>query len=134
MHYNELTVKSSEPPERIFKAGWIPFATEVTRLEVILPQRSEIFNQNFQSFTKRISKVMSIGLDRKERVWKGVSRMDQEPWLQAERIAARGDLWLRRRPVCADCGRPIVQERCLPLEDGGVLCPDCVKDRMVEVE
>ena len=57
-----------------------------------------------------------------------------EPWLEAERIAARADRWLLERPVCCDCGRHIIQERYFPLEDGSPLCPDCVRDRMVEIE
>lgn len=60
--------------------------------------------------------------------------MAEQPWLQAERIAARADRWLLRRPVCEDCGRHIVQDRYFPLEDGTPLCPDCVRDRMVEIE
>lgn len=60
--------------------------------------------------------------------------MAEEPWLQAERVAARSDRWLLRRPVCQDCGRNIVQDRYFPLEDGTQLCPDCVKDRMVEID
>ena len=57
-----------------------------------------------------------------------------EPWLEAERIAAKADRWLRRRPVCTDCGRHIEEDRYFPLEDGSPLCPDCVRDRMVEIE
>ena len=57
-----------------------------------------------------------------------------EPWLEAERIAAKADRWLRRRPVCTDCGRHIAEDRYFPLEDGSPLCPDCVRDRMVEIE
>ena len=60
--------------------------------------------------------------------------MGEEPWLEAERLAARADRWLLRRPVCADCGRHIAQERYFPLEDGSALCPVCVEDRMVEIE
>lgn len=57
-----------------------------------------------------------------------------EPWLEAERIAARGDRWLLARPVCCDCGRHIAEEWYFPLEDGSPLCPDCVRDRRVEIE
>ena len=57
-----------------------------------------------------------------------------EPWLQAERIAAKADCWLLRRPVCADCGRHIAQERYFPLEDGSPLCLGCVRERLVEIE
>ena len=60
--------------------------------------------------------------------------MSEEPWLEAERIAARADRWLLRRPMCADCGRHIAQERYFPLESGEVLCPGCVGGRMVEIE
>ena len=60
--------------------------------------------------------------------------MDEEAWLQAERIAAKADRWLLRRPKCADCGRHIVQERYFPLEDGSPLCPACLRDRMVEID
>lgn len=60
--------------------------------------------------------------------------MAEEPWLEAERIAAKADLWLRRRPVCTDCGRHIAQERYFPLEDGEALCPHCTRERMVEIE
>lgn len=57
-----------------------------------------------------------------------------EPWLEAERLAARGDRRLSRRPVCADCGERIDGERCFPLESGEYLCEDCTGRRMVEVE
>ena len=60
--------------------------------------------------------------------------MGDEPWLQAERLAAKQDRWLLRRPVCGDCGRHITEERYFPLEDGTPLCPDCVRDRMVEID
>ena len=66
--------------------------------------------------------------------WGRDGAVTEEAWLQAERIASRADRWLRRRPVCADCGRHIAQERYFPLEDGNPLCPDCVGDRMVEIE
>lgn len=58
----------------------------------------------------------------------------EEPWLEAERLAARADRWLLRRPVCADCGRHIAGERYFPLEDGSRLCEECVNERMVEIE
>lgn len=61
-------------------------------------------------------------------------QLGDKPWLQAERIAARADHWLLRRPVCCDCGRHIIQERYFPLEDGNGLCPGCVQERMVEIE
>ena len=60
--------------------------------------------------------------------------MIEEAWLQAERIAARADRWLDRRPVCVDCGEHILQEEYFPLEDGSPLCPRCVRERMVEIE
>ena len=59
--------------------------------------------------------------------------MSDEPWLQAERLAAKEDRWLLRRPMCGDCGRHITQDRYFPLEDGTPLCPDCVRERMVEI-
>lgn len=57
-----------------------------------------------------------------------------EPWLEAERLAARADRWLKRRPVCRECGRRIAGERYFPLEDGSALCEECVAERMVEIE
>ena len=57
-----------------------------------------------------------------------------EPWLQAQRIAKQADRWLLRRPICADCGRHIAQERYFPLEDGSPLCLGCVRERLVEIE
>ena len=57
-----------------------------------------------------------------------------EPWLEAERLAARGDRWLSRRPVCADCGARIADDRCFPLDGGEYLCERCMWERMVEVE
>ena len=55
-----------------------------------------------------------------------------EAWLEAERREAAWDAWLAGRPVCADCGERITEEECLPM-DGGVLCPRCVRRRMVPV-
>ena len=60
--------------------------------------------------------------------------MSGEPWLEAEAKDARWDRWLLRRPVCADCGRHIAQERYFPLENGDALCPGCTRGRMVEIE
>lgn len=57
-----------------------------------------------------------------------------EPWLEAERRAAAADRCLARRPVCADCGRHIIDAWCFPLPGGEALCEDCVRQRMVEVE
>lgn len=56
-----------------------------------------------------------------------------EPWRQAQYRAGQEDRWLRRRPVCADCGRHIAEGWCFPLEDGGVLCEKCMRARMIEV-
>ena len=92
---------------------------------------------------------MSKKTDRKELEWNRMKKdmpggispaggrdgaVVDEPWLQAERIAARSDRWLLGRPKCVDCGRHIAGERYFPLEDGSPLCPDCVKDRMVEID
>lgn len=56
-----------------------------------------------------------------------------EPWMEAERREARWDRWLGMRPVCADCGQPIVEERYFPADDGP-LCPRCTRGRMVEID
>lgn len=57
-----------------------------------------------------------------------------EAWLQAERLEAKRERWLRWRPRCEDCGHPIQDERCFPLDSGGFLCPRCVEGRMVETD
>lgn len=56
-----------------------------------------------------------------------------EAWLEAERREAAWDRRLAGRPMCADCGERITEEECLPVEDG-VLCPRCVRRRMVPTE
>ena len=61
----------------------------------------------------------------------GAERMT-EPWLEAERRQARLERELARRPVCADCGRPVTGERYFPLEDGA-LCEQCVRFRMQDI-
>lgn len=57
-----------------------------------------------------------------------------EPWLEAERLAAREDRRRARCPRCADCGERIDGERCFPLDSGEYLCEACTWRRMVEVE
>lgn len=50
---------------------------------------------------------------------------------------AESDRRMARLPVCADCGRPIVTEQCLPIEEDGFrayLCEGCVVRRLVPVE
>lgn len=64
----------------------------------------------------------------------GIVVQHEEPWLEAEAVAARADRWLLRRPVCGDCGRHIAEERCFPLDNGEVLCPACIRGRMVEID
>lgn len=65
---------------------------------------------------------------------RGADAVGEEPWLQAERLAAREDRWRMARPVCDECGRHIVQRHYFPLDGGGALCPDCVRERMVEID
>lgn len=56
-----------------------------------------------------------------------------EPWLLEEQRQRKTDAWLASRPVCVECGWPIVEERALPW-DGGLLCPDCIEIQMVWIE
>lgn len=49
---------------------------------------------------------------------------------EAECREEHWDRRLQKLPVCADCGQPITEERALPLE-GGLLCPECVRRRMI---
>ena len=56
-----------------------------------------------------------------------------EPWLEAARRDMREEHWRERRPVCAECGRHILEERYFPLPDGSPLCPGCVREAMVEI-
>lgn len=53
-------------------------------------------------------------------------------WMAEEHRQKKWDLWVRQRPVCGDCGRPIVEDRCLELEGGRYLCLDCMRERVVE--
>lgn len=60
-----------------------------------------------------------------------------EPWMEAEAVDEGWETCLRNLPVCADCGERITEEMCLPIEEertAGVLCPRCVRARMVPVE
>ena len=55
-----------------------------------------------------------------------------EPWLEAERRAARQDRQQARRPICMDCGRPVAGDQYLPLETGA-LCEGCTRRRMADI-
>ncbi len=63
--------------------------------------------------------------------------MELKDWILAQEREDRWENCLRHCPVCADCGREVMEGKVLPLcEDGtfGFLCPACVRDRMVPVE
>lgn len=53
-----------------------------------------------------------------------------ENWQREQMLQSRWDGYLRRRPICADCGERITSSLCLPLDDGSCLCPRCVRERM----
>ena len=51
-----------------------------------------------------------------------------EPYEDYDRYADSLDRWEKRRPVCAYCGRHIVDNLCYEFDGGDIVCPDCLED------
>jgi len=63
--------------------------------------------------------------------------VELKDWILAQEREERWEDYLRRRPVCMDCGRDILEGMVFPLEENGsfgFLCPGCVQDRMIPAE
>lgn len=58
--------------------------------------------------------------------------MERPIWEADLHRQRKWDEWVRQRPRCADCGRPIVEDRCLQLEEDSFLCLDCMRSRVVD--
>lgn len=56
-----------------------------------------------------------------------------EPWILERQRQNAWDQYLRRRPKCALCGEPIVEDRALAL-NGQYYCEECVFWHTEEVE
>ena len=54
-------------------------------------------------------------------------------WQEDARRQKQWDDWCSRRPVCGDCGRPILEERAL-IVDEEMICDKCVERRKVWIE
>ena len=46
---------------------------------------------------------------------------------------AEQEAWLARRPVCADCGEPIQEDRAYYINDE-FICLDCMEAYLVDIE